>query len=338
MADGQRSPRRCTRLARVSRPRRCSGPQVSSFLLPSQESLCLPRRHVNGRGRPRRRRGAGLGELVRVRRESLIIDLLHILLCGLGRPERGTWWRGKASVSAIARHRAGSQAPHAQTAGGGSWGRHRLTCGQDGRRRLGRGQHTGQQHVGRLGHDNLPARVLEPRQQTEPALQAAGVVPRQPETVGRAQVRFALMDRQILGREHELFFRRGLARVGTLVVKSVHDHVALDGHGFLFTSFAEEQDPPAEAAHRRLAGLIQRRVGPDRQHCLRGLRFGFRFEQREGFAQVPLGAARHDEHSDGQKQASGAALRSRDVAAGCHRLRGLCTFSAFSTRSPLGRG
>ena len=146
---------------------------------------------------------------------------------------------------------------------------------------------SGQRHVRRLGHDNLAALVLEPRQQTEPPLRAACVVPGQPEAVGRAQVRFALVDRQVLGREHKLLFRAGLAGSGRSSSKAYTITLPSTGTDFCCVP-AKEHDPPAEAAHRRFAGLVQRRVGPDRQHVLRRLRFGFRFQHREGFAQVPL--------------------------------------------------
>jgi hypothetical protein len=154
------------------------------------------------------------------------------------------------------------------------------------------------------------------------------------------------VDCQVLGGKHEFLVRRGPLLIGAFVVKRVDNHIALDGDGLVFVSVGKEHDPPAKAAYGRLAGLVQRRVGPDRQHAVGGLRFGLRLEHRQRLAEVPLGAARHGLQGGQQQADASKTLRDGRDSIRCHRLcprtglrrtefnfRGVCVYP-YSKRCP----
>lgn len=120
-------------------------------------------------------------------------------------------------------------------------------------------------HVAFLGH--------EAHDQAHLALRPPRLVPRHPDAIGVADVRFAIVLGQLLGREHEFPVGAGFVLAGFLF-KSVDHQRPVDLHR-LAAGRSVEHQPAAKTATGRLVGMIQQGVGPHRHHLGRRLRIVF---------------------------------------------------------------
>lgn len=75
------------------------------------------------------------------------------------------------------------------------------------------------------------------------------------------------MTRQLVGGEHVFLFRNRDAALLFRGVERIHDQLAVDLHR-LFLFAVVEVDSRPEAANAALAGLVQHRIGPHRQHAI----------------------------------------------------------------------
>ncbi|TVS19924.1 MAG: hypothetical protein EA424_06585 [Planctomycetaceae bacterium] len=98
---------------------------------------------------------------------------------------------------------------------------------QGGRRRLGdlqsiRSDLAWQHHAGRLRQDHTSFAIVEATDQTKLSLRSTDLVPRQPKAIGRPQIRLALMAGQSVAGKDEFLLRRGVIRIGILVVERIN--------------------------------------------------------------------------------------------------------------------
>jgi len=149
--------------------------------------------------------------------------------------------------------------------------------------------------MGGRAAEHLARLALEAGDQADLSLRAAHLVPGQPNAVGVAQLRLAVVTRPLLGWEDELLLGE---RPGGIVHRGVEgvDRQRAVHPDRLLVFVAVKHDPPAVAADARLARLAQHRVGPHVAHPRGDL--GLRVLSRPGEAlrEVPLAAAAQQQH------------------------------------------
>lgn len=156
---------------------------------------------------------------------------------------------------------------------------------------LGQGLGAGEHFVALLGDDHPAFARLEAGDQAELAFRPAHLIPRQPEAIGMAELRLAVVLGQLLGEIDELLFRRAVAAVGIGFVEGEHGQGAVDLHRGAAVLTRIEHHPAAEPAHAGQARLREDVVGPDVDHARgrRGLAVVLGTE--ELVAEVQRGAA-----------------------------------------------
>jgi hypothetical protein len=141
---------------------------------------------------------------------------------------------------------------------------------------------------GLLAHDHGPVFRLKSGDQTDFLLRTAHFVPRQPHAVGRSELRGRFLFGQLLRRNDIAPRRLCFVRRPIGFVECVDDQLAVDSHRVLCI-LLEEQQPPAEAALRRLSGRVEHGIGPRRHESRRYFRIGLLGFDTDGPLNIPFG-------------------------------------------------
>ncbi len=121
----------------------------------------------------------------------------------------------------------------------------------------------------------LPRLIDEHGEQGDLFLVAPDLIPRDPDIVRCAQIRFTVVSRKLFGGKDILACWSVVGRFGRRVVVRIDDQFAVDGNHFAFG--VVEVDSSAEAACRRLARMLVDRIGPHGDDPLRALVAGLLF-------------------------------------------------------------
>ncbi len=172
--------------------------------------------------------------------------------------------------------------------------------GRTGELRLGPLGHESRQRLTRfLGNDGLARDRLEACDEHDVSLRSAHLVARDPEVVGVAQLRLAVVFRQFIRQEHELFLGRVVHRRVLRGRERVDGHGPVDGDR-LVIPLGEEHESSAESSHAHLSRLAQDRIGPNVGDSIRHLRLGLPAKPAKTLGQVHLGATdRKAQHHGG---------------------------------------
>ena len=112
-----------------------------------------------------------------------------------------------------------------------------------------------------LGRDHSAAGGFELGYQSQLLLRSADRVPRQPEAVGMAHLRFAVVFFQGLGGKDELPQGGQVFHIHASFIEGVDGELPVDSHR-LATLLVAEHDPAAKTALRRLALRVPHGIGP----------------------------------------------------------------------------
>jgi len=125
-----------------------------------------------------------------------------------------------------------------------------------------------------VGQQGFSGPCVETQQQADLFGRSAHFVPGNPEIVRVPQLRFAVVERQLLGSENILPNRDGRIDVGIGIIERIDRHRAVDDNRLL-RAIVEEQDSTTEPSNGLLARLVQDCVAPNRGRFGGDLRFRF---------------------------------------------------------------
>jgi len=122
-----------------------------------------------------------------------------------------------------------------------------------------------------LAANDFSFAAAEDRQQANMLLLAADFIPRDPQTIGRSEVRSAELIGQVVGWEDKLLVRHAFRVFAAGVVKAVNDQLAVDFNWLVI--LVVEISPSGETADRWFAGLSVLGLGPGDEHLNRLIGF-----------------------------------------------------------------
>lgn len=114
---------------------------------------------------------------------------------------------------------------------------------------------SGQEHPGRFRHRRAASSSVEPSNQAKGFRFSAHSVPRNPDAVGIAQARFAVMPFQLIRRKHKFLQWCDHFRRLWVAVKRVDHELSVDLDRIGFALFVEV-NPSTKAPHSGLARLV----------------------------------------------------------------------------------
>lgn len=172
----------------------------------------------------------------------------------------------------------------------------RSLIGQFGRREV----QAGQDQLGLSADDLGPAEWNESGDQADFRRRASHFVPRNPNAVGVAQIRFAVVLGEPFRGEDEFPGGPIVARPPVLFVEGVDDQCSLNlGRGAFL--LVVEHDPAAESAGGSPAGAVMDRILPEDDHVTRRLGVVLAVvDPGDGASQIELGAA-HQRRQTGRE-------------------------------------
>jgi len=169
--------------------------------------------------------------------------------------------------------------------------------------------------LGRLGSgqelldlfaDHGPAfERLEANDQADFSRLAADRIPGNPDAVGMAQLRLAVVLGELVGGEDVFAVGLGVGLGPVLFVEGVYRQRAGDLDRFFLVGFVEHQ-PGAETARRKLPRRGKHRVAPDRDDAHRTSEFArLAHQPRHAIAETELRATRRNEQQQEQRAQAG---------------------------------
>ncbi len=153
---------------------------------------------------------------------------------------------------------------------------------------------------GRFGHDLAPGLRLEPGNKSQFLLYAAHIVDGEPEAVGVAEFRLAVVLFERFRREDELMDGFGPQGVFAAIVEQVDRERSFDLDRRLAFAVVEHE-AAAEPALGGLPRLVKDVVGPDVDDPIGDLRLVAAYRPLQSLGEIEAGATRERQREKGEK-------------------------------------